>query len=40
MSQTAPAAQIREFRKKAESHAFFWTPWLVIAGLIALKLTL
>lgn len=40
MNRTASATTSREFRKKAESQAFFWVPWLVIAGLIALKIVL
>jgi hypothetical protein len=37
---TLPRREHSELRKKAVSQAYFWTPWLVIAALVALKLTL
>lgn len=37
---TLPSREASELRKKAVSQAYFWVPWLVIAGLVALKLTL
>jgi hypothetical protein len=41
MSETTlHSREASELRKKAVSQAYFWVPWMVIAGLFALKFTL
>jgi hypothetical protein len=41
MSQsTVTATGSGDLKKKVVSQAYFWVPWLVIGGLVALKIAL